>query len=53
MKTRLLEQVRQSIIARHYSPLTGRAYVGWIRRFILFHGKQHPNKMGHDEGLQR
>jgi len=27
---------------RHYSLRTEEAYVGWIRRYILFHGKQHP-----------
>ena len=23
-----------------------RAYVGWIRRFIVFHGRRHPAEMG-------
>jgi len=32
--------------ARHYSPRTECAYVGWIRRFILFHGKRHPEERG-------
>ena len=27
---------------RHYSLRTEEAYVGWIRRYILFHGKRHP-----------
>jgi integron integrase len=35
--------------ARHYSPLTERAYVGWIRRYILFHHKRHPSEMGAPE----
>lgn len=43
---RLLDQVRASLYARHYSKRTVRAYVGWIRRFILFHGKRHPADMG-------
>ena len=30
--------------ARHYSPRTEKAYLGWIRRFILFHGKRHPGR---------
>ena len=46
---RLLEQVRQSLRARHYSPRTEKAYVGWIRRFILFHGKRHPESMAEPE----
>ena len=43
---RLLDRVRQAIRARHYSPHTEKAYVGWIKRYIFFHGKRHPNEMG-------
>ena len=46
---RLLDRVRLVIRARHYSPRTETAYVGWIRRFILFHGKRHPSTMGERE----
>jgi hypothetical protein len=28
---------------------TEESYVGWIRRFILFHGKRHPAEMGAPE----
>jgi len=28
---------------------TEETYVGWIRRFILFHGKRHPGEMGAPE----
>ena len=45
-KPRLLDQVRASLFARHYSKRTVRAYVGWIRRFIIFHKKRHPEEMG-------
>lgn len=31
---------------RHYSLRTERAYTGWIKRYILFHGKRHPASMG-------
>jgi integron integrase len=34
---------------RHYSRRTEDAYVGWARRFILFHGKRHPMLMGEEE----
>jgi integrase len=34
---------------RHLSARTEEAYVGWIRRFILFHGKRHPEVMGSRE----
>jgi len=46
---RLLDRVRAAIRARHYSPRTEAAYVGWIRRFILFHGKRHPLELGEAE----
>jgi integron integrase len=42
---RLLDRVRAGLQARHYSKRTERAYVSWIRRFILFHGKRHPDEM--------
>lgn len=38
--------MRQAIRTRHRSDRTEQAYVGWIRRFILFHGKRHPTAMG-------
>ena len=43
---RLLDRVRLALRTRHYSARTEKAYVGWIRRFILFHGKRHPDAMG-------
>jgi len=43
---KLLDRVRESIRARHYSLRTEEAYVQWIRRFILFHNKQHPKDLG-------
>jgi integron integrase len=46
---RLLDRVRSAIRTRHYSRRTERAYVGWIRRFILFHNKRHPADMGGPE----
>ena len=48
-KPRLLDQVREAIRARHYSPRTEEAYVHWIKRFIFFHNKRHPAEMGEAE----
>jgi len=48
-RPRLLDTVRAALRTRHYSPRTEKAYVGWIRRFILFHGKRHPETMGERE----
>jgi integrase len=44
-KPRLLDQVREACRVRHYSLRTEEAYFAWIRRFILFHGKRHPQDM--------
>jgi len=41
--------VRSILRARHYSPRTEKAYVGWIRRFIFFHKLRHPSEMGPPE----
>src|SRR4051812_20390720 len=49
-KPRLLDAVREALRLRHYSRQTEKAYVGWIRRYVLFHGKRHPAEMGADEG---
>ncbi len=46
---KLLDRVREAIRLRRYSIRTEEAYVGWIRRFILFHEKRHPRGMGRPE----
>lgn len=40
-----MAQVRDAIRVRHYSIRTERAYLMWIKRYILFHGKQHPKDL--------
>src|SRR4030067_2688182 len=48
-KPKLLDQVRAAIRTKHYSLKTEKAYVHWIRRFILHHNKRHPAEMGERE----
>lgn len=43
---KLLDVMRGRIRAKHYSRRTEEAYINWIRRYILFHGKRHPREMG-------
>src|SRR5260370_36502886 len=43
---KLLNHVRDVLRVNHYSVRTEEAYVGWIRRFILYHNKKHPREMG-------
>lgn len=46
---KLLDQVRAAIRLRHYSLRTEQSYCAWIRRFVLFHNKRHPQEMGEAE----
>jgi len=46
---KLMDRMRHAIRLRHYRLATERAYVHWVRRFILFHGKRHPIAMGKEE----
>lgn len=46
---RLMERVRNELRLRHYSLRTEETYCVWIRRYILFHGKRHPNECGKSE----
>ena len=39
---RLLDRVQHALQTLHRSRRTQKAYVGWIRRCILFHDKRHP-----------
>ena len=43
---RLIERLREEIRTRHYSRRTEQAYWYWIRCFIFFHDKRHPEEMG-------
>ncbi len=45
-KPKLLDRARSDLRVKRYSIRTEKAYIDWIRRFILFHGKRHPNEMG-------
>jgi integron integrase len=45
----LFDRTRLLIRARHYSCRTEKAYLGWIRRFIAFHGRRHPGDLGSRE----
>ena len=38
--------MRRIIRTHHYSYRTEKSYLGWARRCIVFHGKQHPSRLG-------
>jgi len=46
---RLIIRIRETMRVKHYSPRTEKAYLGWIRKYIRFHGTRHPSLMGADE----
>ena len=46
---KLLDRVRYRIRVKGYSIRTEQSYVSWVRRFILFHNKRHPQDMGKHE----
>jgi integron integrase len=41
-----IERVRSELRTRHYSLQTEKTYLYWIRHFILFNDKRHPEVMG-------
>lgn len=45
----LIQQLRDAIRVRHYSPRTEEAYVWWVRRFVRFCGLRHPRELGQAE----
>ena len=45
----LLDQAREALRVKHYAYRTEQAYLDWIKRYILFHNKRHPNQMGAPE----
>jgi len=46
---KLLDRMRLVLRTRHYALRTEQAYIDWIRRYILFHHKRHPDGMGQTE----
>jgi Phage integrase, N-terminal SAM-like domain len=45
----LLGRLRAALRVRHYSPRTEQAYVAWVKRYVLFHGRRHPATLGEPE----
>ncbi|NEQ29532.1 MAG: hypothetical protein F6K04_00815 [Leptolyngbya sp. SIO4C5] len=43
---KLLDRVGDAVRLKHYSYRTEQTYVQWIRCYILFHDKRHPQEMG-------
>ena len=46
MAKKLLDILRGKIRVKHYSIRTEQVYIGWTKRYIIFHNKKHPKDMG-------
>ena len=49
LSSKLEDQLRGAIRRKHFSLKTEECYVGWYRRYVLWHGKRHPREMGAEE----
>jgi len=45
----LIQRYREELQARHYAKRTVATYEQWLRRFLRFHHRRHPRKMGSEE----
>jgi site-specific recombinase XerD len=46
---KLLDRMRHAIRVKHYSLRTEKSYVHWVRRYIFYHNKRHPQEMAEKE----
>jgi integron integrase len=44
-----LDRLAEALYTRRYTPALVRAYTEWVRRFIFFHNKRHPQELGEAE----
>lgn len=47
-----LNHLREILRVRNYAYATEQSYVGWVRRYIRFHGNQHPEDLFEEEVVQ-
>ena len=48
-KSPYLNSIRDQMMRQRYASRTIDAYIYWIKRFILYHNKKHPEQMGIDQ----
>ena len=46
---KLLDRIHDTLRVKQYSNKTEQAYLNWIKQYILFHDKKHPQDMGASE----
>lgn len=47
-----MEECRSTMSSRHLAYRTEKSYLHWIKRFIVFHSKQHPDKLAEKAVIQ-
>ncbi len=50
--SKFMEECRSTMRVRHLAYSTEKNYLQWIKRFIVFHNKQHPDKLSEKEVIQ-
>jgi integron integrase len=45
----LLDRVRRRMRSSRYSQRTIKVYVDWVRRYVIYHGRRHPDVLGERE----
>lgn len=49
MKSEFLRYIHDYMLSRHYALRTVQTYLYWIKQFIFYHNKRHPNTMAEQE----
>ena len=44
----VLARTRDALRRKHYSYITEKSYLHWIKRFLVFHGRRSPRELGPD-----
>lgn len=47
-----MDECRSKMRTRHLAYRTEKSYLHWIKRYILFHNKQHPKNLGNAQVIQ-
>lgn len=48
-QARLIPRMRRELRLRRYSPRTEEVYVNWVKRYVEYHGRQHPKDLAEAE----
>ena len=49
MASLFLTYIKEYMYQKNYAKRTVESYLYWIKNYILFHDKKHPDKLDHDD----